>query len=119
MSEAKNRYIKCSFSDKEDIRKCHEKYYSLYPQFFNKSGLKKYKLTIDQFNQMKISQNNKCAICENEFINRRKTHIDHNHTTNQIRQLLCPGCNFLLGHAKENIILLQKAINYLIKWNCK
>lgn len=55
-------------------------------------------------------QNNVCAIC-NTFSD--KWHIDHDHITLKIRGILCPSCNLLLGHAKDNINILAKAIVYL------
>ena len=63
--------------------------------------------------RLKIAQNNKCFICNNEFKNDRDCCLDHNHKTNKIRKLLCQGCNSALGYFKENTIILQKAINYL------
>lgn len=42
-------------------------------------------------------------------------HVDHCHTTNDIRGLLCRHCNLLLGHAKDRVVVLQAAIRYLRK----
>jgi len=39
--------------------------------------------------------------------------VDHCHNTNKVRELLCSACNILLGKAKDNISILQSAINYL------
>ena len=39
--------------------------------------------------------------------------VDHCHTSGKIRGLICNGCNKGLGLFKDNIDLLQKAINYL------
>ena len=38
---------------------------------------------------------------------------DHSHKTNKVRDLLCSQCNLGLGHAKDSIDLLNKAIKYL------
>jgi hypothetical protein len=69
---------------------------------------------------MKEEQGNRCAIC--------KTHaddiphatfkynplvIDHCHSTGHVRGLLCPTCNNMLGHAKDNVAVLAAAIEYL------
>jgi len=39
--------------------------------------------------------------------------VDHNHSTGKIRSLLCQGCNHGIGHFKESITLLKRAIKYL------
>jgi len=81
-------------------------------------NLKKlYDITIEQFEQMKIAQDNRCAICNNPFKNSKDTCIDHDHITGKIRQLLCRKCNWLLGMCCEDFRILQNAINYLNKWN--
>lgn len=42
-------------------------------------------------------------------------YIDHNHTTGEVRGLLCSNCNTILGLCNDNIIILQSAISYLNK----
>ena len=59
-------------------------------------------------------QNNKCAICGQEFSDSNKAFVDHCHKTNRIRGLLCTKCNSLLGMANDNIEILQNAIKYLL-----
>jgi hypothetical protein len=75
-------------------------------------------ITLDDFNQMFDGQDGKCPICGNLFESRegRKIHVDHNHETGLIRDLLCNHCNLLIGYAKENINTLLGAIAYLEKW---
>lgn len=46
----------------------------------------------------------------------QKLYIDHCHKTNQVRGLLCFSCNSALGHFKDNVESLKKAIKYLKKW---
>lgn len=75
---------------------------------------KKYGLSIFQYNQMLAKQNGKCAICSknnSECLN--GLHVDHNHRTNAVRDLLCRECNIGLGNFKEKFELLFKAIQYL------
>lgn len=67
------------------------------------------------------SQDGKCAICDEEIPpldspNKNRyyfAHIDHNHKTNRVRALLCPQCNYLIGNCKEDVSVLEKAIQYL------
>jgi len=82
-------------------------------------GLKRYYgISIADYAEMYHHQNGKCAICGNpETVKLRgkvkPLSVDHNHTTGEVRKLLCAQCNHLLGHAKEDVKILQKAIEYL------
>ena len=49
-----------------------------------------------------------CDICGDE-----SKHLDHCHETGLVRGGLCPRCNHMLGHAKDSIDRLNKAIKYL------
>lgn len=67
------------------------------------------------------SQDNKCAICNEEESapnvhkkdQKRRLALDHDHLTGQIRGFLCYRCNTTLGKVKDNVELLQSMINYL------
>lgn len=75
-----------------------------------------YNLSIDDYNKKLKDQSHKCAICgidETELTS--NLHVDHNHTTGTIRELLCTNCNLGIGMFKENIDSLAKAISYLEK----
>lgn len=59
-------------------------------------------------------QNSVCAICEVVFDTLEKGFvIDHDHTSNKIRGLLCGNCNTGLGFFSDNPELLDLAILYL------
>jgi hypothetical protein len=77
----------------------------------------RYGITFEQLNSMIIAQGGMCAICTRKFKNPRDTHVDHNHESKQVRQLLCNNCNQGLGQFKENELTLQRAIEYLRRWN--
>ena len=83
----------------------------------NTNLMKNYGISLDQFNQMVTVQDGKCAICAKPFKNSKDTCVDHNHNSDKVRQLLCIKCNFLVGICGENTSILQKAIEYLNKWN--
>jgi superfamily II helicase len=78
---------------------------------------RKYNLTYEQFQKLLESQNNCCEICKRQFGKNLKSNIDHNHNTNKTRGLLCFPCNSLIGNCKEDVSLLNNAINYLTKYN--
>jgi hypothetical protein len=74
---------------------------------------RRYGITQEQFDQMLVDQNNKCKICDNVFKNSKETHIDHCHSTNKVRGLLCNGCNMALGQFMDNTDIMDNAIKYL------
>lgn len=82
-----------------------------------------YKMTVEEYNNLLLSQNNKCAICLGE--NRKnKFSVDHNHDCCKDKKscgkcnrgLLCIKCNLLLGASRDSISILKAAIGYLEKW---
>lgn len=79
--------------------------------------LRVYSISMEQLEQMFVSQEGKCAICTKEFKHWSKMHVDHNHTTGKVRQLLCASCNTGIGFFKEDISILSSAIQYIKKWN--
>lgn len=81
--------------------------------------LKKYGLTIVQFEEMLEKQNYKCAICGFEYDGNKAMFpfIDHCHSTGKNRGLLCSKCNFAIGQFNDDVSLLRSAIKYLEKYN--
>jgi len=60
------------------------------------------------------AQNNQCKICGVPEIKlNQRLHLDHNHSTGQMRGLLCKKCNSLLGFVNDNPIILKAALGYL------
>ena len=57
-------------------------------------------------------QENKCAICKEEICITESA-IDHNHSTDKFRGLLCKTCNRALGMFKDSPKILKSAIDYL------
>jgi len=74
-----------------------------------------YGLTPEQYAIRLHEQGNRCALCREPFEGRRRPHIDHCHTTNVIRGILCQFCNFGLGQFFDKPDLLQAAIAYLTR----
>ncbi len=73
-----------------------------------------------EYEKLVKEQNNKCKICnEAETRAGRKEGttmrliLDHCHTTNKVRGLLCHQCNVLIGFAKDSTDILESAIIYL------
>lgn len=76
-----------------------------------------YGITLEQFEEMRTLQNFSCAICgKHELQNKnKKLFVDHDHDTGKVRELLCHGCNTGIGLLQDDVELLQKALDYLIK----
>lgn len=75
-----------------------------------------YGCTPEQYQSMLAAQNFCCAICNKKHdpeVKRGKLYVDHDHETKKIRSLLCGMCNSLLGYAKDQTQILNKAIDYL------
>lgn len=69
-----------------------------------------------QFNAMFEAQGGKCKICRLPEIQddpKTKLCVDHNHDTEQLRGLLCYGCNAAIGLLRESPENLRRAIVYL------
>lgn len=72
-----------------------------------------YGVSNQRFTMMLEAQRNRCAICLNEFSDQRKLCVDHDHTTNRIRGLLCQTCNKALGMLGDTYESVKRAMNYL------
>ena len=80
-----------------------------------------YKMTLEDYNRLFLSQNGVCAICQKECKTKRGLSIDHNHLCcagnrscgKCIRGLLCSNCNRAIGMLQEDIAIFNRAIAYL------
>jgi len=69
---------------------------------------RKLKISDDLYEQ--LMSNTNCQICDAELT---KKCIDHCHSTNKIRGVLCNNCNTALGLVGDNTQILQSMIEYL------
>jgi DNA-directed RNA polymerase subunit RPC12/RpoP len=97
----------------------HEEYLKYKDKYTNHKLLKNYGISLQQRTRMLELQNYRCAICKEPFDTSKGIHTDHNHETDQVRELLCRSCNHLIGNCGENIDILLQAIGYLNKHNQK
>jgi hypothetical protein len=58
-----------------------------------------------------------CKSCHEEKDISKGATLDHDHLTGNARGVLCRLCNAAIGQLGDSEINLQKAINYLKKWN--
>jgi hypothetical protein len=71
-----------------------------------------YGITLDRYNEMLSIQHGTCAIC-NSPPTYRRLDVDHCHHTGKVRGLLCKRCNTGLGNFRDNVELVQIALDYL------
>lgn len=69
----------------------------------------KYGLTPEMYDELYESQGGVCAVCGKSG----KLWVDHDHNTDAVRSLLCPGCNTALGMVNDDVEHLQKLIDYI------
>jgi len=72
-----------------------------------------YGLSREEYEVLKASQNNRCAICNAEGTLEKRLVVDHDHKTGRVRQLLCDTCNRGIGLLGDDADRLQKAADYL------
>jgi hypothetical protein len=71
-----------------------------------------YGISLEEVNRLMEKQGKSCAICKLPF-NGGTGHVDHCHTTDRVRGLLCNNCNNGLGRFMDNPEYLKNAITYL------
>ena len=81
-----------------------------------------YGISMEEYLKIFAAQNSACAICGRPGMSpdtlirsgRGASTVDHDHTTGEIRGLLCNGCNHGLGAFNDSPNLLQRAAAYLL-----
>lgn len=74
---------------------------------------KKYGLSPDHWDLLFASQGRSCAICRCVEALGRGWVVDHCHTSLKIRGILCPNCNFSIGHMRDDPDRLRLAADYV------
>lgn len=76
-------------------------------------------ITHADYERLLAEQGGGCALCgvKPEGLTagryRKHLHVDHDHTTNAVRGLLCPDHNLLLGRFGDSVEMFRKVIEYL------
>jgi hypothetical protein len=86
--------------------------------FLDRDLRTKYRMTLDEFHSRLKSQGGGCALCgTKDPRGNGKFHVDHNHTTGDVRALLCHSCNTGLGLLGDTVAALEKAVAYLKRFS--
>jgi hypothetical protein len=75
--------------------------------------LKKYGITVAEYDQMLKAQDGVCARCQQLPTGPLRLAVDHCHKTGRVRGLLCGPCNTYLGRLEANLEQLQSDLDYL------
>lgn len=98
----------------ETQMKDRKRYASLSPEEKKRLQVKKYGITLEEYNQMFANQGYRCAICGSDDSKSKLDFcVDHCHNTGKVRGILCHGCNKGIGYFEDNLNNLESAIKYL------
>jgi hypothetical protein len=75
--------------------------------------MRKYGMTIEQYDAMLASQGGGCFICGRPRREDISLHVDHDHSTGKVRGILCFCCNNALADFQDDPDLLRKAASYV------
>lgn len=74
-----------------------------------RASLKRYGINEAIYAAMLAEQEGRCAVCRKDG----PLDIDHNHTTGNVRGLLCRRCNLLVAYLEPNPSAAHVALDYL------
>jgi len=119
------------YKDNREVRKaCSNRYRKKYPDRVKKRKARRYSKYSDQvlltarlrrhgvtkewWEERLEIQNHKCDSCDRVLEPGKKTHIDHDHKTGEVRGILCSLCNTGIGALGDSLYGLLQAIRYLL-----
>lgn len=110
--ERNNKVLKDKVARKEYSRK---QYLKTIDSFRRRNLKNCFGITVEEYKAILDKQDNKCALCDKDFegLASRLIHLDHCHTTNRIRGILCMKCNVALGMLGDNEESFIKVLAYL------
>lgn len=110
----KARRIERERADPDATRAKNHRNYNRYGK--NSHLRRAYGIGLDEKMERLRLQGNVCSICETAEPGAKGFVVDHNHTTERVRAILCSPCNFALGCARERPDLLERMASYLTIW---
>lgn len=116
---------KYDHSDRNDRIEYLKEHRKTYPVNWKETHLKaKFGISLDDYIKLAVEQDGKCAICKQPETQLRggklkMLAVDHCHTSGKIRGLLCVACNQAIGKLRDDTIILESAIGYLVKHSPK
>lgn len=81
--------------------------------------LRNYGITPEEYDKKVEEQGGCCFICGERPTgtgNRSMLHVDHDHDSGEVRDLLCGNCNTSIGTIREKPEIARKIADYLERW---
>ena len=101
--------------NREAIREYKKRHYiKTKRQHISNIRMRVYGISLEEFESLFHQQGGKCGICLSQLTLGKGAHLDHDHVSGKIRAVLCSTCNTGLGQFKDNPVLLQAAVAYLV-----
>jgi hypothetical protein len=64
---------------------------------------KRYGITAEEYDSLLADQGGTCALCDREPIGNEVFSVDHEHSTNRVRGIVCQPCNVAIGFFETRI----------------
>lgn len=89
-----------------------------YADLYRASNLRRYGITLQDYDRMHAEQQGRCAACGSPPKDggrgpAGRLHVDHDHDTGAVRGLLCNNCNAALGQVGDSADRLRMLLTYL------
>ena len=72
-----------------------------------------YGISVEEYILMLAEQNGVCLVCKRHPLQVGKLHVDHDHSTDTLRGLLCGSCNRALGLLGEDPQRIRSLAEYV------
>jgi hypothetical protein len=73
-----------------------------------------YSIGRGDYDRLYEAQGGVCALCQVATGKARRLSVDHDHTTGEVRGILCRPCNDMLGHGRDQVAFFERVIWYLV-----
>lgn len=98
------------------------------PQYTRIVNLRRYGLTLAQFDVLLAAQDGRCAICHTDEPGGQGWHVDHDHACCNTRKrscgqclrgILCSRCNIGIGNLRDDPVVIQAALDYMAVYRAR
>ena len=77
----------------------------------------RYGIRLREYDRLLADQDGRCGVCRDPFGS--VAEVDHDHSSEEVRGLVCRRCNAFLGYLDKDPKLAEKAVIYLRKVGVK